>query len=209
MTRPATDSRERLLRAGRALFEEAGFSGLSVRAVAARAQVNIGLVSYHFGGKQAFVRAVAQDIYEEFFRDFSLSVEGEADPLKALRQSLLRLARFVAAHHRMALTLVREASHGDKASWNFLRENGPRHGKVIAGLVKRCMAEGRLKKRPLIRVMPFIMGSVVVPCTMVDTLSRLAPRLPFNLTHKAIEANLTSNSALQERVDLALGALKP
>jgi AcrR family transcriptional regulator len=209
MTRPASDSRQRLLRAGRAIFEEDGFSGLSVRAVAARAKVNIGLVSYHFGGKHAFVRAVAQDIYEDFFRDFSLGMEGEPDPLQGLRRALLRLARFISDHHRLALTLVREASHGDKDAWNFVRENGPRHGKVIAGLVKRCMAEGRLKKRPLIRVMPFIMGSVVVPCTMVDTLSRLAPRLPFNLTHKAIEANLTSNSALQERVDLALGALKP
>jgi AcrR family transcriptional regulator len=207
MTRPATDSRQRLLDAGRAIFEEAGFSGLSVRAVAARAKVNIGLVSYHFGGKHAFVRAVAQEIYEDFFRDFSLSVEGEKDSLKALRKSLLRLARFVSDHHRLTLTLVREASHGDKDAWNFVRENGPRHGKVIAGLLKRCMAEGKLRKRPVIRVMPFIMGSVVVPCTMVDTLTRLAPRLPFHLTHKLIEANLTSDSALKERVDLALNAL--
>ena len=79
MSRPAGDAEQRLINAGKAILEDTGLSGMSVRAVAARAGVNIGLVSYHFGGKEAFVHRVVLEVYEEFFKDFSLEVEGEKD----------------------------------------------------------------------------------------------------------------------------------
>jgi AcrR family transcriptional regulator len=51
-------ARQRLLAAGLELFAEHGFEKTSVRALAQRAQVNIGAISYYFGDKEGLYRAL-------------------------------------------------------------------------------------------------------------------------------------------------------
>ena len=51
-------SRERLLRAGLALFSQHGFSKTSTREIAETAQTNIAAISYYFGDKAGLYRAV-------------------------------------------------------------------------------------------------------------------------------------------------------
>lgn len=208
MPRPSQDSERKLIDAGRSLLEEAGFSGLSVRAVAAKAGVNLGLVSYHFGGKEAFVRRVAQEVYEEFFKGFSLEVAGEKDARKALRGALLTLARFMRDHRGLVAGVIRDMSDGHPEALAFARSNGPRHARIIIGLLKRCMAEGSLKRRPMLRALPFVMGAVVLPSLMAGPLVKVAPKLPFGITRKLVEQNVLSDAALAERVDMALHALE-
>jgi AcrR family transcriptional regulator len=208
MTRPSQDSEKKLLDAGKAILAEQGFGGLSVRAVAARAGVNLGLLSYHFGGKEAFVQKVAQAVYEDFFADFSLEAAGERDPLRALRAAMLALARFIRDHRQMASGLIYDLASGNQAALRFARGNGPRHGRIIAALVKRCMGAGALKKRPLLRVMPFLMAGAVMPSLMAAPLLKAAPQLPFGITRRLVEKNLLEDDALAERVDLTLNALK-
>ena len=48
-----TDARSRILRAGRELFAELGYPGVTVRAITTRAGVNQAMISYYFGGKEA------------------------------------------------------------------------------------------------------------------------------------------------------------
>jgi AcrR family transcriptional regulator len=57
----ATDerkARERILAAAEELFADSGFDGVSLRQIAAKAEVPVGLVSYHFVGKLGVYRAV-------------------------------------------------------------------------------------------------------------------------------------------------------
>lgn len=51
-------SRERLLRAGLALFSQQGFARTSTREIAEAAQVNVAAISYYFGDKAGLYRAV-------------------------------------------------------------------------------------------------------------------------------------------------------
>ena len=53
-------TRERILDAALDLFGERGFTGVTVRDIAARAHVNVAAISYHFGGKAGLYRAVAE-----------------------------------------------------------------------------------------------------------------------------------------------------
>jgi AcrR family transcriptional regulator len=58
---PSPDDRkasERILTAAEQLFAEAGFDGVSLRQIATKADVPVGLVSYHFGGKLGIYRAI-------------------------------------------------------------------------------------------------------------------------------------------------------
>ena len=209
MPRPSTSSQQRLIAAGRQLLAEEGFSGLSLRAVAARAKVNLGMFSYHFKGKEDFVRQVAQGVYEEFFADFSLEIEGEKDAMRALRKGLLKLARFSRERRRLARSIIKDLLLGHPEARRFALANGPRHGKVILGLVDRCQREGRLARLPKLAVMPLLVAGIGVPCLLADAMIAAAPKLPFNLTAKLVDQALLSDKALELRVDLLLKALKP
>ncbi len=54
----AGDTRERILGATESLFMDHGYSATSLRAITARARVNLAAVNYHFGSKQALIREV-------------------------------------------------------------------------------------------------------------------------------------------------------
>ena len=209
MTRPAGDAEQRLLAAGKALLEERGFRGLSLRAVAAKAGVNVGLVSYHFGGKAAFVQRVVQDAYEEFYADFTLRVEAADEPLKALRQGLLRLARFIRDHRGMVRSLVRDAMLGEPGVLAFTKENMPRHGKVLVGLITACQAKGKLRKLPIPLVMGMLGGMMATPTLMADSLCAKGPGSWIHLDPAHVRDSILSDAALELRVDLALKAFKP
>ncbi|NIQ96819.1 MAG: TetR/AcrR family transcriptional regulator [Desulfuromonadales bacterium] len=52
------DTKERILDAAEGLFARDGFQGTSLRAITARAEVNLASVNYHFGSKDALIEAV-------------------------------------------------------------------------------------------------------------------------------------------------------
>ena len=58
VTRPAADTRERILARAGPLFARHGLEGLGIRQLAREAKVNIAAVNYHFGSKQALFREV-------------------------------------------------------------------------------------------------------------------------------------------------------
>lgn len=209
MSRPSTDSAARLLAAGRSILAEQGFSGLSLRAVSRRAGVNLGMFSYHFKGKDDFVRQVAQGVYEEFFRGFSLEVAGEKDALAALRKALLTLAVFLRDNRAFAKALVKDLVLGNAEAKRFALANGPRHAKVLLGLLARCQKEGRLARMPKLQALPMLMASLAAPTLMAEALAAAAPKLPFNLSRRLVDQALLSDAALRQRVDLALRALRP
>ncbi len=62
-----SEARNRLLVAATELFSERGYAAASVRAIAARAGVNLGAVSYHFGGKRQLYRAVLRNAVQAVF----------------------------------------------------------------------------------------------------------------------------------------------
>jgi len=85
--------------------------------------------------------------------------------------------------------------------------NFPRHGLIVAGLVRRCQAEGRLADLPMPVAMSTIMAVVAFPTLVAESLSKVKfagfPR------RKLFDKALLTDKALEQRVDLALKAVKP
>src|SRR5688572_30837968 len=119
-----TRTEDALIAAGRAVIIEDGFTGMSLRKVAARAGVNLGMFPYLFGTKEAFVRRVAQSVYDEFFRGFALETSRKDTPLANLRRGLIRLGTFVRDHRRLAFSLIRDAAAGHTLTRDFMIANG-------------------------------------------------------------------------------------
>ncbi|MCE2558401.1 MAG: TetR/AcrR family transcriptional regulator [Acidobacteria bacterium] len=102
------NGRQRLIRAGRRLFAEKGYSGTGVREIAAEAGVSIGLIRTHFGSKAGLreeidrqviaqieelcsraTRHLGTEALEHLIEDAVEWVERERDALLYLRTSLM------------------------------------------------------------------------------------------------------------------------
>lgn len=64
------ETRATLIAVGARLFAQHGYSGVSVRTLAAEAEVNLATVGYHFGGKPGLYAAILQAIIDERHRIF-------------------------------------------------------------------------------------------------------------------------------------------
>ncbi|MDD5303347.1 MAG: TetR/AcrR family transcriptional regulator [Elusimicrobia bacterium] len=113
MSRPSRSTDKLLIRAGRKLLPETGVSGLTLRRVALAAKVNLGMFHYHFGSKREFSRRVLQEIYEDFFKDFSVETGGPAPAKERLRRALNALARFARDNRKLILAIVRDMMEGE------------------------------------------------------------------------------------------------
>lgn len=60
------DGKARLIRMAMGLFAEKGFDGITVRDIAAAANVSVGLINHHFGSKEGLREAVDRFFIEQF-----------------------------------------------------------------------------------------------------------------------------------------------
>jgi len=204
MPRPSRNIDAQLLQAGRELFPDTGVQGLTVRRVADRAHVNLGMFHYHFRNKQAFVRALLQQIYDEMFARLELAAAAPA-PVEALRRSLNVLGRFARDNASLLRRLMAEMMAGEPFVLEFLRANMPRHVGVLAGLVRSAQRDGSLQPIAIPQAIALLAGSVAAPLVIGAALGErgLFPReVAATIAH-----TLTSDRAIAQRVDCALAGL--
>lgn len=112
--------KQRIVEAAVTLFNMKGYSGTSVRDIAAEAGVNVALISYYFSGKQGLLEFLMMSFFEGYTAEIESAYE-ELDKMSA-RESLLviirrvldfqqknvQLARFVHREVTLDSTLIRE-----------------------------------------------------------------------------------------------------
>ena len=72
ITRPSKNTDKEFIEVALEMLPETGCSGLSLRVIAKKAKVNLGMFYYHFGSKKEFIRVVLQEVYERFFKGFEI-----------------------------------------------------------------------------------------------------------------------------------------
>jgi AcrR family transcriptional regulator len=205
MTRPSRNLDRLLLAAGRALLPEVGCAGLTIRRVADAAGVNIGMFHYHFKTREAFLRAVLQQSYEEMFSRFSAEAgraDARADPL---RLALRVLGRFLRDNRRFIARVLADALAGDTVARDFMKANMSRHLGVLLALIADGQRRGTLLPMPPPQALGFCGGSIALPIlaggAFADSgaLTRASAR--------GLENSLLTDEAIDQRIDLALAAL--
>jgi AcrR family transcriptional regulator len=209
MARASRKSDEQLIDAALELLPRQGLSALRIRQVAQKAGVNLGMFHYHFKTKQAFNRRVLQALYERFFDRLTGAIEsaGGAAPRERLRSAVLAIARFAREHRALFLSIARDLLDGNRETFTFVRENFPRHFRVMYGLMRDCQRSGAIQKLPIPVVIAMIAGPQAMPVLGVAALERvLADRLlGIPLTH--LSRLLLTDRAIAARLDLSLRAL--
>ncbi|MDD5656798.1 MAG: TetR/AcrR family transcriptional regulator [Elusimicrobia bacterium] len=207
MSRPSRNTDKLLIEAGRKLLPETGIAGLSLRRVAAAAGVNPGMFYYNFKTKRRFIRLVLQDIYEEFFKDFSVETSADASAFERLRKALLALARFSRDNRRLFLMMIHDVIEGETEAIGFAQANLPRHLAIIGDLIRECQRRGHIEEMPIPSAIAFLAGSTAMPNIAAGLAEKACAKKPFGVAMKQVEVMLASDAALARNVDLALKAL--
>ena len=206
MARPSQQIDQALLSSGRALFPAMGCAGLSLRRVAEHAGVNVGMFHYHFKTKENFLRTLLLQMYEEMFATLSGQVQQGGAAIERLRAALIALACFARGHRHVLARVWMDAVAGEAVARDFFRDNAPRHLGLLFGLLEQAHADGDLHELPPVQRFAFLMGSVLMPMIFVAGLLE-SGTLPLGL-QPAFEAQVMSDAAIAQRVDLALAALR-
>src|SRR5579883_2700002 len=204
MPRTSRSLDQKLIRTARATLARTGFSGLSVRAVAKRAGVNLGMFHYHFKSKDAFVGRLLQETYEDFFVTFREAAEGDGGPGTRLRRVLLAFGRFARENRRFYALLARELLNDQPQCLRFLKENFPRHSAILMGLIEECRKAKLVRDLPAPMLAAFAMTAMGTPNILVAALERRKPRDVRGMPFPRFRDALISDAAIEARADMVL-----
>jgi len=205
MPRPSRNLDQALLVAGRELFPSRGCASLSVREVAEAAGVNLGMFHYHFKSRDAFLRALMQQAYEEMFSRLTLELSVKRSVPDNLRHAVGAIGRWVRDNRAFLARVLADALGGEKCARDFLRENLPRHFLALQAVILQGQKEGRIVALPVPQVIGMFAGSVAMPILFGGALID-AGGLPPAMA-KTLSATLLSDAAIDQRIELALAAV--
>ena len=130
-------TRERIVEAAVEVFTEKSFEGASTREIARRAGTNQGLITYHFGSKEALWRAAADSIFERLGGQLAERLDALelADPRERAREAIRQYVRFAAAHPELFRMMVDEGRVADeRMAWLVDTHLRPRFELISQGL---------------------------------------------------------------------------
>lgn len=209
MARPSKHTDLELIRVGRKMISKHGVTGLSLRQVAAEAQVNLGMFSYHFGSKKEFIRRVLQDEYEKLFslldQEFQASSPGRS-PLERLRRILITLGQFACKNREFLAAILKDLLSGEKQVLEFLQKNAPRHLKILFAVVSEAQKAGHLRKDiPTEQIVMSCGVNIAVPFVLGTAIEASQPKA----LNGALRDMIFSEEFIQMKVDFIIKGFKP
>ncbi len=205
MARPSRNIDQRLLDAGRELLPQTGCAGLSARRLTEHAGVNLAMLNYHFGSKDAFIRRLLDGIYDEMFAELTVQASAQGTALERLRASLRVLARFVHRNRPVLARIMADALNAEPVALEFLAANVPRHVKLLVKLVREAQRARALVRLPVPQVLAFVFGGSLLP-VLFGTAVQSSRAVPLVL-RLALDLQVMPLRAIEKRIDLALRGL--
>jgi len=102
-------TKEKILRVAGQLFYTHGYNGTAIRAIAKEAQVNVSLVSYHFGSKLGLYEQLITDFFEGYIAEIKKEVSNENKTAKKrLISTVKSLLLYQSSNHYVARMAHRE-----------------------------------------------------------------------------------------------------
>jgi TetR/AcrR family transcriptional regulator len=124
---PRLETRERILAGALDIFAERGFDGATTRDIAARAGTNLGLIQYHFGGKERLWRAAVDRVFGALGATLAEAVPGQLERPEQLAEIVRVCVRFIAVNPH----LVRLMNDECKRDGRRMRWLVDRHGRRL------------------------------------------------------------------------------
>jgi AcrR family transcriptional regulator len=187
------------------LLATRGCERLSIREVAQAARVNPGMFHYHFRTREAYLRALLQQTYEEMFARLSFEVARSSEPRQNLRSALRVLARFLRDNRPFLARVFADALCGEPVTRAFIQANAPRHLGVLHALIVQGQRDGTLRRMQPVQAVALCAGVVALPILAGGAMAE-SGAMPARAASR-LRTALLSDDALDERIDTILAAL--
>lgn len=124
------ETRLRMLNTALEMFASRGFEGSSLRDIASAANVNHGMIKYHFENKDQLWRAAVTMLFDRMDAELGgdHAEDRDADPLTQTKNAIRRYVRYCARHPEHARIMIQESIRdNERLDWavdTFIR---PQH----------------------------------------------------------------------------------
>lgn len=130
MGRTSKDLDKKLILIGQAMIQDRGVAGLSMREVARKAEVNLGMLNYYFDGKEDFVFKCLADLYHPFLEELKeIKITDESE--KSFEDFLFKLAVFSRDNRKLIIILLKDMISQDVVTADFISKNFSTHFHLI------------------------------------------------------------------------------
>jgi AcrR family transcriptional regulator len=136
------DTRADILQAARALFADLGFERTTMRAVAARAEVDVALIYHHFASKDDLLTA-ALTVPERARPNLVAIPAGTRDPGRAVASAIIGMWEHDPALRAQALAMIRTALSHEHAAQRLQAV----HSTAVLALVAEIVADDQRELR--------------------------------------------------------------
>jgi AcrR family transcriptional regulator len=97
------EARARIFQAATSLFARKGYAHVTTREIAKKADVNLSLINYYYGGKLGILKEIVNECYDRYFRAIRQSDDEKAPPEKRVRLIARALVEFFRANTELAM----------------------------------------------------------------------------------------------------------
>jgi AcrR family transcriptional regulator len=183
LTDRTRETRDRLLRVARQVFEDDGFDGASVSRIVEGAGVSRGTFYLYFESKEDIFRTLAESLLQEVVA--LQRPTGDAEPIEVVRRSIAAFLVYYRRHARLMAVLEQVATHDER--FRTLRREMRR------GVAERAVRFiGALQRRGVVpaTVDPRYAGTALTG--MVDRFAYVWLVLEEDFDEPAVVENLTT-----------------
>ncbi len=140
----SSDAKSALLEAARTLFAARSFRTVTVRELAAAADVNPAMVNYHFGGKHGIYETMVAQTVGPILAQLEQAAEGAGD--LTFDGFLGRYQQTLIENPWLPNLVVREVLYSDGLFYHsFIEQFGARAGSALMALIERERGAGALR----------------------------------------------------------------
>lgn len=195
MSRKSRNLDKKMLKVGGVLLKKKGVAGLSIREVARKAGVNLGMFNYYFEGKDHFVKEVLEEVYTPFIAD----LKTPQNHSQSLEEVLFKMAVFSRDHCHAILSVLTDVFMGERAVIRFLSRNFTDHFHILKDILKKYFEENGYDQKHIDHAFRYLISTVGLPNLLVGIEVRLKP---------TSKPSMDSDEYLKRRVQAAIGGLE-
>ncbi|ARK31734.1 forespore capture DNA-binding protein RefZ [Halalkalibacter krulwichiae] len=156
------------------LFYTQGYDGTSVRDIAQKANVNVALVSYYFGGKKGLYEELMIQFLEGYLQVIKTELERTHNSVKdQLLQMTRSLLEYQKSQHFVARMVHREMTFDSMLVRELMSTYLRKEKHDLEELVRSGMRRGEFRKQPIDLVVVHIRTMMMMPYLSPHYLSEL------------------------------------
>jgi TetR/AcrR family transcriptional regulator len=141
------DKKEQILAAAEVLFAENGFSGTTTRMLAAKAGVNLGMLTYYFGTKEQIFEALVEKRITGFASVVQEAILEGKDEFEALDNMIDAYFNYFSHRPTFHRCLYREMSLAKESSvMEFAIQNIMKNRQKLADFIEKGIEKGKFRK---------------------------------------------------------------